>query len=232
MLTVVATMTDKLAGLNLPAHADKRRLLPPGMRAAAAFTSLNKNKRGIVGITELATISRLSIKARRRWALVDAAPNNVFGLNRIGNAVAFRTDLYELVWRRNVKVPMPGRRRGLNLLVVGLRCLATGRMVCVISFHAPRKKLDPATNKRVLIEVAEWLAQWQDKGVTGYAIGDTNNYVLASYLFREAGAKELNHDDVVVLAGVNCTLVTASRTEGRYSDHGIPMADTNPKPKT
>lgn len=218
----------RFCALNLPSHDDKRRLAEPGRRAPLAFLAVGANLRTVVGISELATISRRWIATLPHWRLVAARPNNVFagGRRTLGNGTAYRRRLYKLLHVQHHHVPMPGRPRGLNFVELTLQIRATGQVFHTAHLHGPRRKLDPATNHAVIRLGLALLRGWRDAGVAGEVDADFNNGA-AGRMFRLAGFT------VAAGRGVDWIITTGMRTlqrhdtdGGAFSDHHVVMADS------
>lgn len=128
-----------VATLNLPSQVRGRKagLYPHPKRTNAAVRLWNRLGVEIVALQELATMSRLTIRARRRWSLVTTT-NDRFPRRKIGNGIAYRRDRWLLVGRDTIHVDTPTHRRGLRYPVVTLenRDEPTVRLV-VIAVHVP-----------------------------------------------------------------------------------------------
>lgn len=212
---------------NLPAHADKRRLVAPVMRARGLKKWADVENRNVVGIAELATISRLYLRTVPGWSLVGAKFNNVFPGNRLNNALWFNTDVYTKCRVRHLRVPMDGRPRGLNMVAVLLESKATKERCWFIVWHAPRKKLDWVANQAVINAVIDLGIELNE--ATGHpviALGDSNNrehlhdfYEARNDSNQRAGYTVGTEADVLSIIGLGIHWLQEGRTRVNWSDH-------------
>lgn len=195
-------MIIDIAFTSLPSHADKRALVVPKLRGPGLVRWAREGNHNVVGISELATISSSFIRLVPGLGLVCAKPNNVFGPIRICNALMYRKWLYTVVRVRDLNVPMPGRKRGLNMVAVLLENRQTGERFWVIVWHAPRKKLDPHTNvlvRREVILLAKELHK--NTGHPVYPVGDSNDR-RALAVFRRVGFRIPAEEEVTMIAAL------------------------------
>lgn len=133
-------LTFKAATLNLPSQVrgHKAHLYPHPKRTNEAIRLWNRLGVQVVALQELATMSRATIRARRRWQLVTTT-NDIFPFRRIGNGVAWRKDEWRLLERETIHVVTPTHpKRGVRFPVVTLQNFdePTVRLV-VIAVHVP-----------------------------------------------------------------------------------------------
>lgn len=132
-------LTFRMGTLNLPSQVrgKKANLYPHPRRTNRAVRLWNRLGVEVVALQELATMSRLTIRARRRWGLVTTT-NDRFPLRKIGNGIAYRRDRWLLVGRDTIHVDTPTHKHGLRYPVVTLenRDEPTVRLV-VIAVHIP-----------------------------------------------------------------------------------------------
>lgn len=223
----------RLAILNLPRHRNKRALVAPWKRPRIAMRLMRARRRSIVGINELDNSAYHYINGLKNWAVHVGAWNNVFSNGvKIGNGIAYRTDIYNKEWAGNKRTHMPGRPRGLNHPTICLRNKKTRNTIRVICFHAPRRKTNPATNRKVIVQVLRRMRKWRRRGVTAAAIGDGNNGKLRRY-FRQAKMRVLSFGRVEIVATVNARkrrkakVLKGKRNGKRFSDHPVPTGSVN-----
>lgn len=129
------------AALNLPSQVRGRKagLWPHPKRTLEAIRLWNKHRVEVVTLAELATMSRLTIRARTRWGLVTTT-NDRFPLRKVGNGIAWRKDRWRLIDRDVIHVDTPTHARGIKFPVALLenRDEPTVRL-CVIAVHIPTR---------------------------------------------------------------------------------------------
>lgn len=217
----------RVATINLPFGRDghKRRLLAPAKRASAAIHFLNRHRVGLVTLQELASPSAAVIRLRhRRWAIVTARPNNVFRRLSLFNAIAYRRDEWRMTGREDIRVPMPGRRRGLNMLALTLVHRRTGERVTVIGVHNPRRKTDAATNQRARAIQTDRALRLAAEGRRVLVMGDFNDG-HADDALRDAGMRVGAAHGVDVIAGLGVTFGRSEHHAVPFSDHAAVIAD-------
>lgn len=133
-------LTFKAATLNLPSQVrgHKAGLYPHPKRTNEAVRLWNRLGVQVVALQELATMSRATIRAHRRWQLATTT-NDIFPFRRIGNGVAWRKDEWRLLGRDTIHVLTPTHpKRGVRFPVVTLVNVdePTVRLV-VIAVHIP-----------------------------------------------------------------------------------------------
>jgi hypothetical protein len=231
-----------VATLNLPRQirGRKARLYPHPKRTNAAIRLWNRTSVEVVSLQELGTVSRLQIRARRRWGLVTTT-NDIFPLQRVGNGVAWRKDRWLLVGRETIHVDTPTHpKRGLRYPVVTLenRDEPTVRLV-VIAVHIPTAramgealrvhrdspKVVAARNKLngEVLNVAE---RFVARGLPVVIAGDFNDgAILDVYQSWARGAQH----QVDWILGKGLRFAGSSDVEtGRISDHPMmPVCTAN-----
>lgn len=219
----------RLAILNLPRHKSKRRLIQPWRRPRVAMRLMRARRRTIVGINEMDDRTKRYIEGLENWAVHLGSWNNRFANGvRVGNGIAYRTDLYSKEWASNMRVSVPGRPRGLNLPIVCLKHRKSGNTIRVICFHAPRRKTNPRENRKVIVKVIRRMRKWRKNDRTAAAIGDGNNGNLRRY-FRQAKMRVQSIGRVEIIATVNANKRGKAAVLGgkRFSDHPTPIASVN-----
>lgn len=134
--TSVRITTFNVLGAHLTGPgSDRPRFGPGGARMAAAMTHLNRSGSSIALFQEFESPQAAVVSATPGWELHRATGNSRFRTgNYSGNAIAWRTDTWELVSTSEFTVPWQVR---LHMPVVQLRHRATGAAVAVVGVHNP-----------------------------------------------------------------------------------------------
>lgn len=170
----------------------------------------------VVTLSEFETPQRLALLSHPRWAVFSAIPNNHFrDGNTMGNAIAWRKDVWELVDSYSIPVPITSRR--LYMAAVILRHRKTGLYSSFIAIHNPStgpisggSQADRENAKRI---ERDYAARLVDLGLPVVLGGDFNEH---------DAAQAFPSLDRAVSAGVDFLFVDGAETKGaRVKTKGV-----------
>lgn len=246
--TPVRITTFNVLGAHLTGRGSDRPQYADGARRMAiAMGHLNATGSSIAVFQEFESPQAAVVAAAPGWQLHRGTGNSIFrGGNYSGNAIAWRSDTWELVSTSEFSVPWQVR---LNMPVVQLRNLQTDAVVVVIGVHNPAstaKQGDQARSRGVARSIEKQYvgSLVRQTGLPVLLAGDMNERDdvicdfagggLSTWHQREGGCGSWGYggvDHVFAAGPVSFDSLHVDRsTLGRVSDHPMVSADVTLNP--
>jgi hypothetical protein len=210
----------RVAAVNAPETARAELLSPPLARAQRLLGLLAEDEVDAAAVQESGTYLRRAAGERPGWSSTWAPPNNVVGEREVGNGIVYRGAPLAILDEASLRVPMPGRPRGLNfpVRIFEHRADADRRARFVmISFHAPTRRDDPDDTTRAAVRrsLLAYARRCQRAGLPVVLAGDANDGDYASH-FRGDLEAAFHH-------GVDWVLVSPEVRVHGGSSRAIPL---------
>ena len=223
------SMRFRVSSFNVPETRRASLLTSREARANRVLNLLRDNNVSAASVQESGTYLQAAAASRDAWRSTWAPHNSFVNGRRIGNGIVFRRASLRLLDSHDLRVPMPGAPRGLNIPVRLFEYRSDSgerARFAMISFHAPTRRADPSdTTRRALRQtLLRYIQRCHRRGIPVVLAGDANDGAYAQH-FRPALKVASHHVvDWILVSREIRVHGEFSRSAPLLSDHHAIMA--------